>query len=114
MAIRYKKLFVDDIDGGDIDDDKVNVIKFGWGGQDYSIDLRTENADAFREAIGPYLLAATKVTAGTKRKSARKSAGNSSSSETKLIREWATNNGYTVSGRGRIPTDILEAYRAAN
>lgn len=114
MAVRYEKRYVDDLDGADIDTDDVQSIAFSFDGKDYSIDLRAENADAFREAISPYLDVATRVTAGTKRKSARKSAGTTASGETKAIREWARNNGHTVSDRGRIPTDIVEAYRAAN
>ncbi|MBR7513023.1 Lsr2 family protein, partial [Mycobacterium tuberculosis] len=30
------------------------------------------------------------------------------------IREWARNNGYDVSDRGRIPADVADAYAAAN
>ncbi|MGI9586985.1 MAG: Lsr2 family DNA-binding protein, partial [Dietzia maris] len=38
----------------------------------------------------------------------------SSSGDTKAIREWARSNGYEVSDRGRIPSDIMDAYAAAN
>lgn len=30
------------------------------------------------------------------------------------IREWAPQNGYKVSSRGRIPNDVMAAYEAAN
>lgn len=32
----------------------------------------------------------------------------------KVIREWAAENGYTVSARGKIPTDIITAYLRRN
>ncbi|MEU7631799.1 histone-like nucleoid-structuring protein Lsr2 [Nocardia sp. NPDC049220] len=34
--------------------------------------------------------------------------------QTGEIREWARNNGRTVSSRGRVPEDIVAAYRAAH
>ena len=30
------------------------------------------------------------------------------------VREWAAQNGYTLSDRGRIPATVLEAYDAAH
>jgi hypothetical protein len=30
------------------------------------------------------------------------------------VRQWATENGYEVSSRGRIPANIVEAYEEAN
>lgn len=30
------------------------------------------------------------------------------------VREWARDNGHQVSGRGLIPAQLIEAYRAAN
>ena len=30
------------------------------------------------------------------------------------MREWARANGYSVSGRGRIKADVIEAFNAAN
>ncbi|MGB4778813.1 Lsr2 family DNA-binding protein, partial [Microbacterium sp.] len=30
------------------------------------------------------------------------------------VREWALQNGYTVSERGRVPASVLEAYDAAH
>ena len=36
----------------------------------------------------------------------------SSREETTAIREWARQNGHTVSDRGRIPKYVIEAYAA--
>ena len=33
--------------------------------------------------------------------------------DTKAIRQWAADNGIEVSSKGRIPTDVLVAYRRA-
>ena len=114
MAVRYETRYVDDIDGAALDNDEVQSIAFSFDGKDYSIDLSAANAEAFREAISPFLNAATKVAPGNKRRTARKAASSASAGETRLIREWARNNGYTVSDRGRIPADVMDAYAAAN
>ncbi|AEF42714.1 histone-like nucleoid-structuring protein Lsr2 [Hoyosella subflava] len=76
-----------------------------------SIDLSDDNAEAFREAVAPYIEAGHRVT-GRKAKTARKTAA--TSGNTKAIREWARNNGYDISDRGRIPADVADAYAAAN
>ncbi|MET3862549.1 hypothetical protein ABIE38_003495 [Dietzia sp. 2505] len=114
MAVRYETRYVDDIDGTELHNEEARSIEFSFDGKDYSIDLSAANADAFREAISPYLNAATKMSSGAKRKAARKSASKTSTGETKLIREWAKSNGYNLSDRGRIPADVMDAYAAAN
>ncbi|NED60954.1 Lsr2 family protein, partial [Streptomyces sp. SID10244] len=34
--------------------------------------------------------------------------------EKRTVREWAIDNGYEVSDRGRVPARIVEAYEAAH
>ena len=114
MAVKYEMRYVDDIDGTELDQDEVNSIAFSFDGKEFTIDLSAENADAFRTAIEPYIDAAQKVSGGAKRKPARKASAKSSTGDTKAIREWARENGYEVSDRGRIPADVMEAYAAAN
>lgn len=33
--------------------------------------------------------------------------------DTAAVRSWAADNGYELSGRGRIPAEVLTAYRAS-
>lgn len=75
--------------------------------------LSDDNAQAFRDAITPYLEAGHRVT-GKNAKTARKATTKTPSADTKAIREWARANGYDVSDRGRIPADVMDAYSAAN
>ncbi|WP_420088822.1 Lsr2 family DNA-binding protein [Mycolicibacterium confluentis] len=49
--------------------------------------------------------------AGARRKSAGKTTA---PARTSAIRQWATENGHTVSTRGRIPAAVLQAYTAAH
>jgi hypothetical protein len=79
--------------------------------------LSNDNVDKFREAISDYVAGARKVSGGrrTGGTAAPKSApkrGNSE--ELAKVREWAKENGYEVSTRGRISTQVQEAYAAAH
>ena len=112
MAQHFQVRYTDDIDGTDLGE-TANTISFAFEGKEYSIDLSDDNAEAFRQTIAPYIEAGHRVT-GAKTKAARKTAGKTSHSDTKAIREWAHENGYDVSDRGRIPANIMDAYAAAN
>lgn len=116
MAVRYETIFVDDLDGAEIEEGQAETIEFSFAGKAYTIDLSEKNADAFREALDPYLSAARPADSGKKRagKTSRRSSSSAPKGELGKIRAWARDNGYTVSDRGRIPAGILEAYNAAN
>lgn len=112
MAQQFQVQYIDDLDGSDLGS-VANTISFAFEGREYSIDLSDQNAAQFREVMAPYVENGHRVT-GTRARPARKSSGRSSTGDTKAIREWARNNGYEVSDRGRIPADIMDAYAAAN
>lgn len=111
MAQQFYVRFIDDIDGTDLGD-TASVISFAFEGKEYTIDLSDENAEAFREAVAPYIEAGHRAT-GSK-KTTRKTGTKTTSGDTKIVREWARANGYDISNRGRIPADIAEAFAAAN
>ena len=112
MAQQFQVQYIDDLDGSDLGS-VANTISFAFDGKEYSIDLSDDNAAQFREVMAPYVENGHRVT-GTKARPARKAAGRSASGDTKAIRDWARNNGYEVSDRGRIPANIMDAYAAAN
>lgn len=112
MAQHFQVRYTDDIDGSDLGE-TANTIPFAFEGKEYSIDLSDDNAEAFRQTIAPYIEAGHRVT-GAKTKAARKTTGKTSPADTKAIREWARENGYDVSDRGRIPANVMNAYAAAN
>src|SRR5690606_19454288 len=108
MAQPANLILVDDIDGSDA----TETVTFGLDGTTYEIDLNDSNAAALRESLSGYVGHARKVTGGSRRSGGRRSSGGSSN--TKAVREWAKQNGYDVSERGRISADIQKAYDAAN
>ena len=114
MAQQMTVRFIDDLDGSDAS----GTFDFSLDGRNYQIDLSDENAAKLRDALAPYLGAARKTGGRGGRGPAPRQtviAGKSPRSgreETTAIREWARQNGHTVSDRGRIPKSVIEAYAA--
>lgn len=112
MAARTVVTLIDDLDGHDVGPDG-RSIAFSFDGIDYQIDLGMKNATRFEKAIGPFVDAATRVGGrkGRSKSSARRPAGDT---DTQAIREWARENGYEVSDRGRISRTVLQAWKEAS
>lgn len=111
MAKKVVETLIDDLDGGEA----AETVRFGLDKTDYEIDLSKENAAALREALAPYVGAARKTTPGRRSRGARRAtvAARTNGSETAIMREWAKAQGYKVSDRGRVPTEIADEYRKA-
>ncbi len=113
MAQRTVVTLEDDIDGGEADE----TVTFALDGVTYEIDLNSENAAALRDALAPYVGAGRRTggRAGGSRGASRtpRAAAPVASArrhDSASIRDWARENGYTVSDRGRIPGTVIEAY----
>lgn len=111
MASRTIVQLVDDLDGKEIGDGEGETIAFSFSGVDYSIDLSSKNAEKFQKALEPYLSSATRI--GGRRRSAGSSLSNGGTVDPKAVRAWASSNGYELSSRGRVPADVVDAYKAA-
>ncbi|ANS32092.1 lysyl tRNA synthetase-like protein (plasmid) [Rhodococcus opacus] len=122
MARQVVVEHVDDIDGSPIAEGRGETIAFSVNGIDYDIDLSAKNAKEFHKKLDYYIDHAIRVggrrnrSAGTltagdavKRKPARRDRDH-----VRAVREWAQEQGYDVGVRGRIPTEIAEAYNAAH
>lgn len=105
MAQRVQIILEDDIDGTTADE----TVRFGLDGVDYEIDLSVDNAERLREALALWVGHARKTSRGRASAATRKSSGSSPTE----IRAWAKDNGFDVSSRGRVPTNIREAFEAA-
>ncbi|ASR39919.1 nucleoid-associated protein Lsr2 (plasmid) [Prauserella marina] len=109
---------VDDLDGSEAEE----TVTFGLDGVHYEIDLCEDNADELRDALARYIEHARR-TGGRRRTTARRRGASSNGSvgassappqreETTAIREWARTAGFEVADRGRLPADVITAYRA--
>ena len=108
MAQRVQVLLVDDIDGGEAEE----TVTFGLDGVSYEVDLSAENAEQLREALAAYVEVGRKVGGRRRRRSGRSSSAQSAT--TAEIRQWAMENGWDTSPRGRLPQEVRDAYLAAH
>jgi nucleoid-associated protein Lsr2 len=115
VAQKLTVQLVDDLDGTHSDD--IGTVTFGLDGVTYEIDLTDANADNLRKALDDYIARARRTGGRIKRGAAptgsRATAG-AGREQAQAIREWARNNGYEVSDRGRIPANVIDAFEAAH
>ena len=114
MAQKVLVSLVDDLDGSEADE----TVEFGLDGINYQIDLSNDNAEELRDALAQYVEHARRA-GGRKRvgRPAAKPAASSASvdrEQNQAIRAWARKNGFQVSDRGRIPSEVVEAYHKKN
>jgi hypothetical protein len=108
MTQRTQVLLIDDLDGSSADE----TVGFGLDGSSYEIDLSTGNASRLRDALANYVAHGRK--SGVIRVSGRRRPARSAGPDTAAVRIWARSNGYAVNDRGRISTEVLDAYAAAH
>jgi nucleoid-associated protein Lsr2 len=114
MAQKTVVSLVDDLEGTEANE----TVEMALDGVTYQIDLSDKNAEALRDIFAPYIAAARRT--GGRRSPSRSRSSSASSSGSgvatrgrealKQIREWAKSNGWTVSDRGRLPNNVVEAY----
>lgn len=115
MAQKVTVELVDDIDGAVAEE----TVEFGIDGVSYQIDLSSKNAKKLRELLAGYVASARRA-GGRKRaggrpgRPARGPVGTVDREQNQAIREWARKRGMKVSERGRISSEVLEAYHQAN
>lgn len=123
MATQIITSLVDDLDGTAIEDGSGETIEFAVNGVEYVIDLKSKNATEFYRKLDYYIEHATRVGGRRRRPSlavatsTAKALGSSTKrdpAQTRAIRQWASDEGYEISERGRIPANIEEAYNAAH
>jgi hypothetical protein len=108
----------DDLSGDVLEQGRGETIAFALDGQSYEIDLSEENSAQLRADLSRYVDAGRKTSAPRGGSQGRRAAASSSAGagrkDTGDIRAWARENGHEVSGRGRIPSSVVEAYDAAH
>ncbi|WP_099025522.1 histone-like nucleoid-structuring protein Lsr2 [Mycolicibacterium palauense] len=114
MARQVRVHMVDDLDG---EQPAEETVQFSLDGVRYEIDLSSSNADRLRSQLAEWVKAARRR---------RRVGGDFAVSgpsfrpytpihrgEGAAIRAWASDNGYQIAERGRIPADIVDAFREA-
>lgn len=115
-----RTVVTDDFDGKEIDEGFAEEFSFSFDGKDYRIDLRPDNAEKLRKDFSKWIDSASEVSSSRRgRSSSSSSSGRSTKSgrskeELAAIRAWAKSNNHEVSGRGRIKSEIIEAFDKAH
>ena len=109
MAQKISVELTDDTNGKPADE----TVKFGLDGREFEIDLTSKNAAALRKAFDTYVQHGRRIS-GRRPRGASPKAAASNGTDTRAVREWAMTNGYDISARGRIPSQVVEAYKAAH
>jgi hypothetical protein len=114
MARKETVVTLDDLSGAS----GAKLKKFGLDGVSYEIDLTDDNARQLDEALAEYVSAARKaIDTPATRSAARKADAAelaANREKNRQIKQWARENGYSVSDRGRIPVNVLAAWKDAN
>lgn len=114
MAKKTITILTDDLDGEELPAGSRST-RFALDGVEYEIDLSAENARALSEALAPYVAAGRRVGSASRSGStARTRAKGADAERLAAIRSWAQSSGYTVGDRGRIKSEIVDAYDAAH
>ncbi|SDC79328.1 histone-like nucleoid-structuring protein Lsr2 [Nocardioides lianchengensis] len=110
MAQKIHIVLEDDLDGSEASE----TVTFGLDGSNYEIDLNDKHAAALRDALATYVGHGRKVGSAPRR--GRKAAATSATSgpSAREIRDWARENGHDVPDRGRVSSEVREAYDAAH
>jgi hypothetical protein len=106
VAKQTTVILVDDLDGSAA----AEQVEFAVDGRSYEIDLSAANSAKLREALAPFVSAARR--AGGRRVPTTPAPARPAGDrvQNQAIREWAVAQGMKISERGRIPSNVLEAY----
>lgn len=110
MAKQTTVILVDDLDGSEA----TEQVEFGVDGRSYEIDLSPANSAKLREALAPFISAARRPGGHRSSSAPAPSRPASDRVQNQAIREWAVAQGMKISERGRIPSNVLEAYRTSH
>jgi hypothetical protein len=110
-AVQVIETITSDLSGEAIEpNEKYEPFRFAIQSDRYEIDITPSEYAQFIDLITPYLDAArpAEKSRGKDTKPRRRPA-----KEVNAIRTWAAQTGFTLSDRGRIPAEVVEAYHRA-
>lgn len=113
MAKQVTVTLIDDVDEVPASE----TVRFGLDGRAYEIDLSDANANKLRRQLSSWIehsRPAGMLGSGRVVDTSPKRRGAADRAHSAAIRRWAKDHGYDISDRGRISTEVVQAYDAAN
>lgn len=116
MAVQEVRVYIDDLTGKRIKDGHVHTITFSVDNKrEHLMHLNGKNAEEFYNFIEPYKKASRQVKDSENSDMKRSGTARTETlSQNQIIREWAKSEGYDLMSRGRIPVNVVTAYKAAH
>lgn len=108
MAKKVQVVLIDDLDGSEASE----TVKFGLDGVSYEIDLSEANAAALRNDLAKWVGSAERTGGRASRGGGR--PARAGRKDVSAVRDWARENGFEVSDRGRISAEVQQAYDKAH
>lgn len=118
MVKKVTVTLVDDLDNVPASE----TVMVGLDGSWYEIDLSDSNADLLRKQMQQWIIHARKVSRRQRSASPNGQRDGASTPRTRgaadrarsaAIREWARKQGFEISARGRISSEVVRAYENA-
>ena len=117
MAKKTIEIITSDLSGEELERGQGRTVVFSVEDSAYSIDLTDDEAQEFHETLRKYTSVAARRSSRPAQSRKTSSSGSSGSGRTSEelahVRAWAKENGDEVSERGRIKSEILEAFDKA-
>ena len=110
MVKKVTVFLVDDLDGKAADE----TVQFALDGVSYEIDLAEKNAQKLRSELQPWVTAGRRTGGSRRHRGVRSASASIGRTDSAAIREWARKSGHEIATRGRIPVEVIDAYRAAH
>jgi len=110
MVKKVTICLLDDLDGKAADE----TVQFVLDGVNYEIDLSETNAKKLRSKLQPWVTAGRRTAGSRRRRGVRSASASIGRTDSAAIREWARTSGHEIARRGRIPVEVIDAYRAAH
>lgn len=110
MARKIITHLTSDLSGTEADE----TITFSIDGRFHRIDLTTDEAHEFREHLAQYAAKGERLSKQEAMKTTKASPTAKEREERTNMRAWAKDHGYDIGDRGRISTEIREAYASAH
>ena len=101
---------IDDFDGKRADE----TVQFGLDGVSYEIDLSAKNSKKLREHLQPWVNPGRRTGGSRRRRGVATGGKPIDRKQSAEIRDRARKSGYQVASRGRIPAEVIDAFRAAH
>ena len=113
MAQRVVTEFIDDLDG---ETEAVETVSFGIDGATYEIDLNEAHAEELRTLLEGHAQHGRKLgrpDGWSESRTQAVSVAQPAEVDPKAVRQWAQDEGYEVSARGRVSKALLKDVRGA-